>query len=165
MRALLIGLMSLALCQAAAAQGDVSAQVAWYGVYTVEQSQAIDDPASPTGKRSITTPVPPTANSARIPGNQGVRFGLSFVLAGPAGAEFTVKEVYRFPPGGMPDKVNGGARPTYESVRQATVGKPELMGWSFAAATPEQRVIGDWTFEVWQGDRKLLGQTFTVYSP
>jgi Domain of unknown function (DUF3859) len=165
MRALLIGLTSLALCQAAAAQGDVSAQVAWYGVYTVGKSQEIDDPASPTGKRYVATPVPPTANSGRIPGTQGVHFGLSFVLAGPAGAEFTVKEVYRFPPGGIPDKVNGGTRSTYESVQQATVGKPVLMGWNFETAPPEERVIGDWTFEVWQGGRKLLGQTFTVYSP
>jgi hypothetical protein len=162
MRAWLIGLMSLALCQAAAAQGDVSAHVAWYGVYTVEKPKVVDDPASPTGKRNANTPVPPTANSARIP---GVYFGLSFVLAGPAGAAFTVKEVYRFPPGGMPDKVNGGTRSAYESVLQATVGKPMLMGWSFANAPPEQRVIGDWTFEVWQGGRKLLEQTFTVYSP
>jgi hypothetical protein len=165
MRALLVGLMSLALCQAATAQGNVSAQVAWYGVYTITKSQELDEPTSPTGKRYVSTPVPPTSNTDRVPGKDGVHFGLSYTLSGQAAAEVTVKHIYRFPPGGMPDEVSGGQRSTFERVRQVEVGKPVLMGWSFVDAPAKQIVTGTWTFEVWQGDRKLVGQSFMVFSP
>jgi hypothetical protein len=165
MRALLIGLISLTLCQAAAAQGTVSAQVAWYGIYTTTESQEINDPTSPTGKRYVSTSVPPTSNTDRIPGKEGVRFGLSYTLSGQAAGDVTVKQVYRFPPGGMPDKVSGETRSTFELVRPVEVGKPVLMGWSFVNAPPKQILPGTWTFEVWQGDRKLVEQSFTVFSP
>ena len=55
MRSLFVGLMSLALCKAATAQNDFSAQIAWYGVYTTTKSQEIDEPTSPTGKRYVST--------------------------------------------------------------------------------------------------------------
>lgn len=154
----------LVFCQATAAHGEFSARVIWYGVYTVSQSRMINDATSPTGHRYKSTPNRPPADANQIPGKEGLHFGLAYVLSGPAGARAMVKKVYRFPPGGMPDVIRGGSRSTLERVQRVTVGKPLLMGWSFQDALPEQILIGDWTFEVWQGGHKLIAQKFSVFS-
>jgi hypothetical protein len=153
-------LFCLLPCQPAPAQS-VSAHIRWYGVYTVKDTKEIDDPTSPTGKRFVSTPVAPDRDSDEIPARQ-IRFGMSYVLEGRKGSEVSIKQVYRFPPAGMPDVNMGGTRSTYERVRSATVGEPILMGWSFDGATREQMVPGEWIFEVWQGGRKILSQSFFV---
>ena len=117
------------------------------------------------GKRYVSTPVAPTSNGDRIPGKEGVRFGYSYVLSGKRGTAEMVKHVYRFPPGGMPDKVAGGTRSTYEHVEQHKIGEHVLIGWSFKDSPPERIVLGDWSIEVWQGGRKLAEKRFTVYQP
>jgi len=162
-RAALLCVMSLFLCQAAMAQS-VSGRVVWYGVYTVSKSQEIKDPTSPTGSRFVSTPVAPTQNASQIPGKQ-LRFGMSYVLNGKRGSQVTVKHVYRFPAPGMPDTATGGPRTTYEFVRKDNIGEPVLMGWSFDGATPEQIVLGEWIFEVWTGNRKVVEKHLTVVSP
>ena len=94
-----------------------------------------------------------------------MRFGLSYVLNGKPGSQVTVKHVYRFPAPGMPDTATGGPRTTYEFIRKDNIGVPVLMGWSFEGATPEQIVLGEWIFEVWTGNRKVVEKHLTVVSP
>jgi hypothetical protein len=165
MRSFLVAVTSLFLCQATLAQ-NVSARIDWYGVYTAKNSEEIDDPTSPTGKRFITTPVPPASNTDQIPGRDNVRFGYSYtVTGGRAGSLVTIKHVYRFPGRGMPDKVAGGRRTTFERERQNKIGESVLMGWSFEGAPPERLLTGDWVLEVWSGGRKLVEKRFNVYAP
>lgn len=120
---------------------------------------------SPTGHRYKSTPEPPSANTDHVLGEEGLHFGLGYVLSGPAKARITLRKLYRFPPGGMPDLLRGGTRSTFTRVQRVEVGKPLLMGWSFLNSSPEQILIGDWTFEIWHGNHKLIEQTFTVLSP
>ncbi len=162
-RAVLLCVVSLFLSQSAMAQV-TSGRVIWYGIYTVSKSQEIKDPTSPTGSRYVSTPVAPRSSAETIPGKQ-LRFGMSYALNGKAGVQVTVKHVYRFPPPGMPDTATGGPRTTYEFVRKDNIGEPVLMGWSFEGATPEQIVLGEWIFEVWTGNRKVVEKHFTVVSP
>ena len=164
MRCFLIAVASLFLCQAVLAQG-VSARVDWYGVYTVSKTKEFDDPTSPTGKRFVSTPVKPSSNTDRIPGRDDVRFGYSYTVTGKRGTTITVKHVYRFPSGGMPDKVAGGTRSTLERDRQNQIGESVLFGWSFDGAPPERILFGEWVMEVWQGGRKLVEKRFTVEKP
>jgi hypothetical protein len=161
-RAALLCVVTLFLCQSASAQG-ISGRVAWYGVYTVSKSEEIKDPTSPTGSRFVSTPVPPKSNAAQIPGKQ-IRFGMSYVLSG-GPKQVTVKHVYRFPPPGMPDTATGGPRTTYEFIRKANMGEHVLMGWSFEGASPEQIVLGEWILEVWTNNRKVVEKHFNVVSP
>jgi hypothetical protein len=98
LRLFLIGVITLAFCQAAAAQGNVSAQVIWYGIYTVSKSREIDDPRSPTGQRYKSTPVSPASNANRIPGKEGLHFGLGYVLSGRPGTHVTVNNYTDFHP-------------------------------------------------------------------
>lgn len=160
-RAALFCVLSLFLCQAASAQA-VTGRVAWYGIYTVSKTQ--EDLMSLNGSHSVSTPVAPTSNTSEIPGKQ-LRFGISYVLSGKPGSQVAVKHVYRFPAPGMPDASIGGPRTTYEFIRKDNIGEPVLMGWSFEGATPEQIVLGEWIFEVWAGDRKVVEKHLTVVSP
>src|SRR5690349_17272529 len=92
---------------AAAHAQNVSARIEWYGVYSVSDSKTIDDPRSPTGRRLISTPIAPTSNTDQIPGRDGVRFGLSYVLSGGSGKDVTIRRVFRFPGDGMPNASTG----------------------------------------------------------
>ena len=159
-RALFICALSLSFCQTAVAQRNASARIAWYGIYTTSASKEIADAASPTGKRFVSTPVPPAANSDRIPVKE-LRFGMGYVLSGRAGT-VTVKHVYRFPLGGIVDKASGQTSTGYERTEEHKTGEIILMGWNMGGS---DMVPGVWTFEVWQGDRKLLAKEFTLYTP
>ena len=65
----------------------------------------------------------------------------------------------------MPDTQLGGPRTTYEFIRKDNIGEPVLMGWSFEGASPEQIVLGEWIFEVWTDNRKVVEKHLTVVSP
>lgn len=162
---LVICLISLTFYQAASAQGGASARLEWYGVYTTKNEKEIDDPTSPTGKRFTVTPVAPRSNTDQIPGRDDVRFGLSYIISGTSLKSIRVKEVYVFPPPGMPDSVSHNPHDQYEAVDDAEVGVPHLMGWSFQSAPAERIVIGTWRFQVWQGNQLLLEKSFNVYRP
>jgi hypothetical protein len=163
MRAMLIAAFSLMLCGTAFAQN--SAKIDWYGVYTSKDSQEIKDPTSPTGKRYVTTPIPPASNSLDIPADDTTRFGFSYTVNGRSGGQVTVKHVYRFPPPGMPDAATGAFRTTYERTRENNIGESVLIGWSFDGAPPERIVFGEWSMEVWQGNRIIAQRKFNVYKP
>jgi hypothetical protein len=94
-----------------------------------------------------------------------MRFGYSYAVTGKPGTTVTVKHVYRFPGAGMPDKVAGGMRTTFERVRQNKIGESVLIGWSFEGAPPERIVFGEWALEVRADGRKLAEKRFTVYKP
>jgi hypothetical protein len=149
------------ISQAVFAQTHVSAHVDWYGIYSISSRP---EPNDPSGKRYISTPVA-AETTDKIPGKEGVRFGFSYTLSGEKGAKVTVKHVYRFPAGGMRDKVFGSSRSALEQTREDVVAEPVLIGWSFVGAPPENIIIGEWSLEVWQGDQKLVEKKFTVYSP
>jgi hypothetical protein len=143
----------------------VSARVEWYGTYAVSDSKSVDDPHSPTGHRLISTPIAPTSNTDRIPGRDGVRFGLSYVLSGNDGQNVKVRRVFRFPGDGMPSASTGTKTMSYEDMQTYGVGDPVLMGWSFEGAPPERILLGEWLLEVWVGDQKLVSKRFTVDPP
>jgi hypothetical protein len=159
--AVLLALVALPLLRPAHAQ-NVSARVEWYGVYTVSDSKSVEDPRSPTGVRVISTPIPPTSNSDRIPGRDDVRFGLSYVLSGVRGQDVTIRRVFRFPGDGMPNVTTGEKTRTYEDTRTYNIGEPVLMGWSFVGASPAQIPLGEWSLEVWLGNQMVVGRRFRV---
>jgi len=165
--ALPVALLCLAaplLLQQARAQ-NVSARIEWYGVYEVSESKTVDDPHSPTGRRLISTPIAPTSNTDQIPGRDGVRFGLSYVMSGNGGQDVKIRRVFRFPGGGMPNASTGNKTRAYEDTQTYSVGEPVLMGWSFDGAPPERILFGEWALEVWVGDRKIVSKRFTVNRP
>ena len=163
LRLVLLCLAAPLLLQSAHAQ-NVSARVEWYGTYAVSESKSVDDPRSPTGRRVISTPVAPSSNTDRIPGRDGTRFGLSYVLSG-GEKEVEVRRVFRFPGDGMPNASTGKKTGSYEDLQTYAIGESVLMGWSFDGAPPERILIGEWVLEVWVGNQKVVGKRFTVVRP
>ena len=94
-----------------------------------------------------------------------MQFGVSYIVSGNRGENVTVRHTYLFPGDGMPDAKTGKRVDRYEYVREDAIGDPVLVGWSFLGAPPDRLLLGDWTFQVWMGDRKLIEKRFTVYPP
>ncbi len=164
LQVVLLCLAAPLLFQPAHAQS-VSARIQWYGTYAVSESKTVEDPRSPTGNRLISTPIPPTSNTDRIPGRDGVRFGLSYVLSGNDGQNVTIRRVFRFPGDGMPSASTGTKTMSYEDTQTYGIGDPVLMGWSFEGASPERILFGEWVLEVWLGNQKLVSKRFTISQP
>jgi hypothetical protein len=170
-RALTVTLPVMLLClaallplQPARAQG-VSASIQWYGVYTVTDTKSVEDSRAPTGYRLISTPTQPTSNTDSIPGRDGVHFGFAYVLSGIGGQDVKIRRVFRFPGDGMPTMTAGTKTRAYEDTQTYAVGEPVLMGWSFQDSPPERILFGEWVFEAWAGDQKLVSKRFTVNRP
>ncbi len=95
-----------------------------------------------------------------IPPQLGTGFGFQYVInSSPRGGRIEVKNVIRFPGEGL--KAPGG-RVYKESSenRRITIGQRDFYGYAFDE--PWEIVPGEWVFEVWHGEARLIRKTFTV---
>jgi hypothetical protein len=142
------------------------ARMLWYGVYQAGSTTTIEDKASPTGRRTVSSGiVPPTVNSDRIPAALNTRFGFGYVLMGsPANAVAKIRHVRNFPAEGIVNP-KAGQRFFKEQVElNLGVSRKDLfIGYLFEENFT--LVPGVWHFEVWNGNRKLLEKRFTIYKP
>jgi Domain of unknown function (DUF3859) len=138
------------------------AHVTWYGVYQARDDAAVEDKSSFTKKRTISSGiVPPEINSNQIPAVLGSRFGFGFILSG-APTVVKLKIVRNFPAEGIRDS-RTGERHFSEQAEYTSVNRNLFFGYIFDR--DDELVPGLWSFEVWDDDRKLLEQSFTVYKP
>lgn len=99
----------------------------------------------------------PPANSARV----GIGFGIRFRAVGaPDGARVVLRSVWKIPEPGIHNPNNGNTYRQSVADFTAVIGKPHMRGYQFDE--PWEVVSGDWTIEIWQGDRKLLEKSFTI---
>jgi hypothetical protein len=100
----------------------------------------------------------------RISARTGVRFGVRYRIVGqPADADVKVKLVIRFPPAGLRNPQTGTPSYSDESTITRKVGKVTTAGFGFDRDW--EMVPGIWTIEIWDGNRRLLEQRFTVVKP
>lgn len=102
--------------------------------------------------------------TTRIPVRIGVAFGSRYRIEGqPEGSIATLRRVTRYPaPGARPP---GAAAPLFESSAPQEV---EIGGTSYADYKLEEEwelIPGTWTIEIWDGQRLLGSQQFTLVSP
>lgn len=101
-----------------------------------------------------------TRNTQRIIATPETNFGISYrVNTASAGATLDVVHTLIFPEEGIQDQ--SGHR--YErSTEQLTIetGKPVVYGYGFDEDW--ERVPGEWVFQVWHNDARILQKTFTV---
>ena len=158
-------------CYAALAQETwiTDARVTWYGVYQAGHDKVVDDKSSFTGIRTVSTGiVPPTVNSDRIPAILNSRFGFGFVLSvtpTDAGAKLVkLRFVRNFPADGIADPKTGERRLREQGEYNFDISQSEyLCGYIFDRG--EELVPGQWSLEVWHGNRKLVEKSFTVFKP
>jgi hypothetical protein len=124
-----------------------------YGVFV---SAPIKDPQP--GERVLTRANQPIEQTAVVPARLGTKFGVRYQLTGKAENEQPLTLMY-FTPGLVGP--NGKRQDKIELQQKLVVGAPQdVMAFEF---TEHHEVVpGEWQFMVFQGDRKLLEQHFTV---
>ncbi|MBD9425327.1 DUF3859 domain-containing protein [Pseudomonas sp. PDM15] len=146
--ALSLGLFSHLALADVQVQGPVE-----YGVFA---SAPIKDPQP--GERILSRANQPIEQTEVVPARLGTKFGVRYQLTGKAETEKPLTLMY-FTPGLIgPD---GKRQDKIELQQKLVVGAPQdVMAFEF---TEHHEVVpGEWQFMVFQGDRKLLEQRFTV---
>ena len=143
-----------------------SVKVTWYGVYGQQESANADTAHGRTRRARVECAyAPPKENHSRIPAKLGVGFGFGYQLeTAETRGLAKLRMVYKFPEGGIVDPATKVRRTVEESEVTLMIGEKDLfVGYGFDYQF--ERAPGTWTFEIWQGDRKLVEQKFEVYCP
>jgi hypothetical protein len=131
------------------------------GVYAIEAGAATPDPNTPTGEVTAVETARNIEATTQIEARLGLEFGFRYTIVGePAGGEATLDFVILYPDPGIRDP--GEPSPLRESrySRAKKVGETIYLGYGFE--NDWEIVPGAWTFQIWQGSRKLAEQSFRV---
>lgn len=135
-----------------------------YGRYELQIVRKEAEPGSAAGSKSIVSQIRRVEQTARIPARLGTHFGLKFrVVGSPDDAPVALEQRWRFPAPGLRNPQTDNTYRTASGTLEALIGVERFRGYGFDHQW--ELVPGDWTMEIWSGERKLLSQTFTIYSP
>ena len=135
-----------------------------YGIYESSVTRRIEDSKAAGGSRSGVQMIKIKERTSSIQAHRGLQFGIRFFVVGePKEAEVKLKFVTRFPVQGMRNATAGVTSYRNEYAGAAKVGWADFFGYSFDEDW--EMVPGVWTFEVWDGERKLVEQSITVAIP
>jgi hypothetical protein len=131
-----------------------------YGVYTMDE-KIISTNADGVTKRDSTN-IRLAEQTLTVKAQLGVHFGFRYnVIGSPADAPVDLRIVLVYPPGGLhnpdvPHPIYGAEFPSHRKIGEQSVYAGITFGHEWGL------VPGPWSVELWQGDRKLASQTFTV---
>ncbi|WAC44094.1 DUF3859 domain-containing protein [Pseudomonas sp. SL4(2022)] len=110
------------------------------------------------GERVLTRSNQPIEAGDAIPAKLGTKFGVRYNLVGKTASEAPLTLLYLTPGVVTPD---GKRHDKFVVTQKLVVGAPDdVMAFEFTE--PHEVVAGEWHFMVFQDDRKLLEQRFTV---
>jgi hypothetical protein len=139
----------------------VSATVTDYGTYTAVDSSVMPDEQGVKDHLQINVRF--TERTRIVPLRLGVSFGFQYVLSGiDEYAATPVRQITIYPTGGVvvPDKGR-----IYRTEMKVTLGSGDIGLAGYNIEDPWELAPGDWTLEVWTGDRLLASETFTLVAP
>ena len=155
---LILGLV----CTSVSHSGAVEAQMLEYGIFSGGNKLAFKDTRSPNGKVLLGGPVKLEKQTSNIPARLNLEFGVRFVISD-ASVEAPVRLhlVYLFPP--INHLGSGKQSNRYEvDVTVKPKDKNSFMLWDLTEAS--ELVPGQWTFQIFHDNRKLLEQNFHLVS-
>lgn len=157
----LIGVLALLFAGRVMA-ADVSAlEIVESGLYRAQTTGHVPSPLAVNGQTQTIVDIEFYSATAKVPARQGIRFGTRFrVVGAPANQTVTLRSIWRIPEPGIQNPETGIVYRQSIAEFTTTTGAVTMRGFSFAH--PWQIRCGEWIQEVWWGERKLLGQTFTV---
>ena len=149
------------LCSAQAPQ-IARIDVTEFGVYSADQKQA--GPSSVDGVPQRTVANVRLEQQTRIvPLRKGVHFGFRYTIAGsPVGAPVQLRMVTLYPPGGLHNPSAHAPIQRSEFAMTRKIGEGYSSYHGVALDFDWALVPGDWTLEIWNGDRRLASQVFTL---
>jgi hypothetical protein len=134
------------------------------GVYRTEKSTTKPLTGVTTGTFSTLSKTELVEATNRVPGRLGASFGFRFQAVGkPANAKIALTRVNLLPQPGMHNPKTGNTFVREEFPYTATIGQTIYTGYTFD--NDWEIVIGTWTLELWDDDRKLASNTFEVFKP
>lgn len=103
-----------------------------------------------------------TEQTTNIPGKPGINFGFQYTLnSTPKGQKVAVRSVIRFPEPGL-QRPSGRLYKESVEHKYIRMGEPSLHGYGFDESW--EIVPGEWSFEIWHGDARLIRKKFVVVS-
>jgi len=159
-------LMLAAVAGGALAQGSKidRIEIVEVGVYRAETKTIESAPGTATRQRNIVTDTRLVAPATRIEAQIGVHFGMRYRVVGrPSGASVKLTSVTHYPAPGLKNPKAGGIQARGEHPLYATISQINYRGYVFEHDW--ELIAGVWTFELFDGDRKLASQTFEVVRP
>ena len=158
----LISLLALVLgLGAAQAQTINRLEITDFGTYKVEPG---NKRKNAEGLKMMVTPgVEHLETTTTIPARIGISFGVRYKVVGePDNAEVTLRKVISFPPPGLQPS-RGKIMPQSESKVETMIG--ETVADLYTLEDNFELVPGVWIVELWDGERKLLVQSFVLEKP
>jgi hypothetical protein len=158
----LLTLLLLIPSSAAEAGQAERAQVIWAGTYSAQIIGTVEQPATAMGKTNKLGAIRKLETTTTITGKLGTNFGFEYaLLGGPPGAQAAIEIVVVLPEPGLRNPATGKhTRRERWQPSPSLLGGATIVGYRFEMDW--EIVPGRWTFQIWQGDRKLGEQSFCV---
>jgi hypothetical protein len=136
------------------------------GLYRLVRSGGvIDDPGTGTGKSTVKPVVEFVRSTQRIPLIKGGQMYLQYRIwplpAQPAYVD--LRRVLRHPQMTLPD---GSLSTGSDYMIKGRINSNQVIAYTGYGLDEDYELVeGDWVFEIWYQDKKLIEQTFTTYRP
>ncbi len=139
-------------------------EVARPGTYEIEVGKPIPDAGVATGNRFEATAYKSVKTGSRIEARRGIIIGAELTIVGtPRRGRVPLKMIWRYPAPGLTNPDTKTTKTTDEYADTQLIGEKFPVFWGL---TQDWHLVpGIWTLEVWQGERKLLTQTFELVAP
>ncbi len=161
MRIFLASLLVIGGLSTAAAQVRIDgADVLETGLYKLGDTKTIEDRTISTGQRTESKTTLVRSTTLIQPKGPTV-FGLELVVRGrPNGQTAQVQVVWRYPEPGIRNPDTGTTKFTDQYMTQVEIGARQTYYWNME--DDWQMVPGEWIFELRNGNRTLVRQSFTL---
>lgn len=134
------------------------------GIYRAETATIERAPGTASRQRNILSETTLVASTTRVEAKLGVHFGMRYRVVGrPNLATVKLISVTQYPAPGLKNPKAGSVQARGEHPLFATIAQINYRGYVFEHDW--ELVPGAWTFELWDGNRKLASQTFHVVKP
>jgi hypothetical protein len=134
------------------------------GIYCADTVEKVRDPNAPTGYRNVVTNMKLMRRTSQVPALLGTRFGMRYTVIGAqAGTIVDIRLVTRVPLPGLRDPESGKVTVVNDYSMIASIGEPGYREYHLEYNW--EALPGLWIFELWDKDRKLAEQRFTLFRP
>jgi len=134
------------------------------GIYKADITDTKEAPGAIAGRTNLLSNIKIDQSTTTIPAKLGISFGFKYNAVGTSnGTSVKLKMVTHYPSPGLREPKTGNIMMRDESYTERKLG---ASGYRFYTLEESWELVpGTWTFEVWEGDRKLATQSFTVIKP
>jgi hypothetical protein len=142
------------------------AMVNQHGLYRLVRSGGvIDDPTTSTGKAVSNPVIEQVKSTERIPLMKGAQLYLQYRLwyLPDQPAYIDLRRVLKHPEMKLPD---GSVATGSDYMLKQSVSVNQAIGYTGYGLDEDYELVeGDWVFEIWYQDKKMIEQKFTTYWP